>query len=71
MIQEQKIISSHIEDPSLSPLSRYRASYKEEFDSSQNRFKIARGEFTDFIEKNNRYKSVGPIHGKERTVDRI
>ncbi len=28
MIQEQKIISSKIEDPKHSPLSRYRKSYK-------------------------------------------
>jgi hypothetical protein len=35
------------------------------------RFKKIRGEFTNFIEKNNHYKSMGPIHGEERTNSRI
>lgn len=43
MIQEQKIISSKIEDPKDSPLSRYNKSYKHQLDQSPNRFKISRG----------------------------
>ena len=60
-----------MEDPKKSPSSRYRQTYHQELHDSPNRFRITRGEFTNFIEKNNHYKSIGPLHGEERTMDRI
>ena len=51
--------------------SRYLQSYSKELNQDSNRFHVRKGEFTTFIEKNNHYKSIGPLLGKEREVTRI
>lgn len=40
-------------------------------DKKQDRFRKNRGEFTQFIEKNIKFKSLGPLHGDHRDESRI
>lgn len=51
--------------------SRYLKSFYSEFDKDHGRFRKSRGEFTAFIEKNNKFKPLGPLHGDERDDVRI
>ena len=43
--------------------SRYLTSFHNELDQSKDRFRKIRGEFSTFIEKNNKFKPLGPLHG--------
>jgi hypothetical protein len=71
MIEEHKILKDEKEDNYNEMKSRYLDSFHQELDDNPNRFRITRGEFTNFIEKNNHYKSIGPLQGIERTMNRI
>jgi hypothetical protein len=71
--QEHPILGGH-RPPHLSlsePNSRYLQSFHRELADNPQRFRLTRGEFTDYVEKNNHYKSIGPLQGIERSIERI
>jgi hypothetical protein len=43
---------------------KFRRSYRKELQLSPSGFGITRGPFRDFVERNHRYQSVGPLLGK-------
>lgn len=46
---------------------KFRKTYAKELELSPSRWRMTRGPFLDFVERNHRYQSVGPLLGKERS----
>ena len=46
---------------------KFKKTYYLELSNSPMAFRHTRGPFGDFVEKNERYKAVGPLLGKERS----
>jgi hypothetical protein len=66
MIKEGKIIGSG--DLATKP-DRYHQNYNEEITRDMSRFRLTKGEFTNYIERNHlNNEGFGPLYGEERSA---
>jgi len=56
----------------LSPKpDRYHRNYNEEYRRNSSRFRLTKGEFTNYIERNHlNNEGFGPLYGEERSLEK-
>lgn len=67
VIQEEKVIGINL-DKNQRNRSLYDDMYKQELAKGTSRFRLTKGEFTNFLHQQRKNQILGPLEGQERTL---